>query len=179
MTVTAVRFAGLSSRPARLVLCGALGERRRLAFARPLGCFQRGLELLYALACAASSLFFFDRSLLGSGRRSPQALRLARPRPTPTCYQIVGPQWWILAWSARPSWSAPATATFRPVRVTAGNALTKYDRSWPWVSYRSSNRGRFHSPEKAKAESLLKVAIADELGALSTGQRIMLKLTLP
>jgi len=36
-----------------------------------------------------------------------------------------------------------------------------------------------HSPEKAKAEELLKAAIAKELDALPAGQLVMLKLTLP
>jgi len=36
-----------------------------------------------------------------------------------------------------------------------------------------------HSPEKAKAEELLKAAILEQLGALPDGQSVMLKLTLP
>ncbi len=36
-----------------------------------------------------------------------------------------------------------------------------------------------HCPDKAEAEDLLKAAIADKLGALPTGQQVMLKLTLP
>src|ERR1700758_3022360 len=36
-----------------------------------------------------------------------------------------------------------------------------------------------HSPEKAKAEELLKAAILEELNGLATGQLVMLKLTLP
>ena len=36
-----------------------------------------------------------------------------------------------------------------------------------------------HCPEKAKAEELLKTAIREELDALTAGQLVMLKLTLP
>jgi fructose-bisphosphate aldolase class I len=36
-----------------------------------------------------------------------------------------------------------------------------------------------HSPEKAKAEELLKAAILEELGGLTADQRVLLKLTLP
>jgi fructose-bisphosphate aldolase, class I len=36
-----------------------------------------------------------------------------------------------------------------------------------------------HSPDKAKAEELLKAAIREELDGLAAGQRVMLKLTLP
>jgi fructose-bisphosphate aldolase class I len=36
-----------------------------------------------------------------------------------------------------------------------------------------------HSPEKAKAEELLKVAILEELSGLAADQLVMLKLTLP
>ena len=36
-----------------------------------------------------------------------------------------------------------------------------------------------HCPEKAKAEELLKAAILEKLNELSTGQLVMLKLTLP
>lgn len=36
-----------------------------------------------------------------------------------------------------------------------------------------------HSPQKAAAEALLKQAILDHLGGLGSGQRVMLKLTLP
>jgi fructose-bisphosphate aldolase class I len=36
-----------------------------------------------------------------------------------------------------------------------------------------------HCPEKAKAEALLKAAIAEKLNALAAGQQVMLKLTLP
>ena len=83
VTVTAVRFAGLSSRPVRLVFFGAaFGERRRLALAGPLGCFQRSLQ---GLIRSSFSRISSRRCATVSWKRATISSSSATrsPRPTP------------------------------------------------------------------------------------------------
>jgi hypothetical protein len=67
VTVTAVRFAGLSSRVAWSFFWAAFRERRRLALAGTLGSVQRSLELLYAFRLCSKFLVLFTDLFLEAG----------------------------------------------------------------------------------------------------------------
>ena len=125
--VTAVRFAGLSSRVAWSFFWAAFREGRRLAFAGTLGCFQRSLQGPYPLVLFADLVPQVRDRLLEAGDDFLK-LRNAFPESHDTLISNGGPSV-VDARAVRAN-----TLVGRPLLQPTGpsahrNALNKYEES--------------------------------------------------
>jgi hypothetical protein len=128
VTVTAVSFAGLSSRVARSFFRAAFREGRRLALAGTLGCFQRSLQGFDPLVLFADLVPQLRDRLLEAGDDFLK-LRNAFPEAHPTLIPNGGPSV-VDPRAVRATYLVSSVSCDLPTeQVTAGNALNKYQYS--------------------------------------------------